>query len=80
MHPLRRRRRMIRIHLKIHRSCRQSSGAQRARLGALAIGVHESSETRGPNALSARANEAFQIIVSCLMCDGQDKLRLRSFT
>ncbi len=50
---------MIRIHLKIHQSCRQSPGA--------------------PNALSARANEAFKVIVSCLMCDGQDKSRLGSF-
>ncbi len=69
---------MIRIHLKIHRSCRQRSTFG-ARLGALAIGARESSETLAPNALSARANKAFKTIVSCLMCDGQDMSRLGSF-
>ncbi len=29
----------------------------------------ESSQTRTPNALSALANKAFKVIVSCLMCD-----------
>ncbi len=48
---------MIRVHLKIHRSCRQSRGRD-----------CESSETRAPNTLSASANEAFKIIVSCLNC------------
>ncbi len=38
-----------------------------------------SSQTRAPNALSALANKAFKIIVSCLMCDGQDKPRLGAF-
>ncbi len=46
---------MILIHLKIHRSCCQSPGAQRARL------VHVSELSQ-----SVRANEAFKIIVSCL--------------
>ncbi len=36
-------------------------------------------EKHAPNALSARANEAFKMIVSCLMCDGQDMHRLVSF-
>ncbi len=60
---------MIRIPLKIHRSYRQSPGAQRARLVRV-IGARESSETR-----TKRANKVFKIIVnvSCLMFDGQDK-------
>ncbi len=33
-------------------------------------------QTRAPNALSGLANKAFKVIVSCLMCDGQDKPRL----
>ncbi len=70
---------MIRIHFKIHWICRQNPGAHRVRLRALAIGACESSETHAPNALSARANKAFKIIVSCLMCDGQHKPRLGSF-
>ncbi len=47
---------MIRIPLKIHRSYRQSPGAQRARLVRV-IGARESSET-----CTKRANEAFKII------------------
>ncbi len=64
---------MIGIHLKIHRSCRQSPDAQRARLVHVdreSSETNESSETRTPNTLSARANKAFKVIVSCLMCDG----------
>ncbi len=37
-----------------------------------AFGAGESSETGATNTLSACANEAFKIIVSCLMCGGQD--------
>ncbi len=73
---------MIRIHLKICRSCRQSPGAQRARfvrVSELSRSARESADTRAPNALSAGANEAFKIIVCFLMCDGQDKPRLGSF-
>ncbi len=43
---------MIRVHLKVHRSSRQCDRA--------------SSETLTPNALSALANKAFKVIVSCL--------------
>ncbi len=60
---------MIHIQLKIHRSFRQSPGAQRAhlvRVSDLSRLARESSEMRTPNALSAFANEAFKIIVSCL--------------
>ncbi len=58
---------MIRIPLKIHRSYRQSPGAQRARL------VRVSELSRAPITRTKRANEAFKIIVSCSMFDGQDK-------
>ncbi len=43
------------INLKIHWSCRQCSGHDRA-----------SSDTCAPNALSALASKAFKVIVSCL--------------
>ncbi len=48
---------MIRVHLKIHRSCRQCRERSRDR---------SSSETHAPNAVSALANKAFKVIVSCL--------------
>ncbi len=87
---------MIHIHLKIHRSCRQSRGCFSKQLmqhsvaallnteamplnASLACVESARAPRRAPNALYGRANEAFKVIVSCLMCDGQDKPRLCSF-